>query len=144
MSEISVLSHEYMTAAEFSQAFNRALIQVKKYSLRPAQTDSASSEGALAYRDELALALEGILQLLNPQDSGRSEGIAWIPGSLIAHLLKDRGDDLDRFTSDLEALVRKLRDPGTLLSSRDFELLDCIASTADEQTSQVFRRMMRK
>jgi hypothetical protein len=144
MSEVSVLSHEYKTAAEFSQRFNRALIQVKKCSLDLFENGSPAPEGSIASRKELASALEDILHLLNPQKGQRSDGAIWIPGSLIAHLLKERRGDLDYFLDDLEGLAAKLRDPGASLSQEDFALLDSIAGAADAQTSQVFRRLMRK
>jgi hypothetical protein len=144
MSEVSVLSHEYKTAAEFSQRFNRALIQAKKCSLDLIEEDSPAHEGSIASRKELALVLEEFIYLLAPQKGQRSDGTVWIPGSLIAHLLKERRADLDDFLSDLQGLAAKLREPGAALSQEDFALLDSIAAAADAQTSQVFRRLMRK
>lgn len=144
MSEISVLSHEYKNAAEFSQRFNRALIQVKKHSLDLNERDATAPEEAIVYRGELALVLEGIIQLLKPEKGERSESARWIPGTLIAHLLGERRGDLDDFVGDLERLAQELRDPEGHLSAEDFELLDSLAGDADDQTSQVFRRLMRK
>lgn len=144
MSEISVLSHEYKAAAEFSQRFNRALIQVKKYSLDFIPKDSITREESIVHRKELALVLESIIFLLDPQKGEKLDRVKWVPGSLIAHLLKERRGDLDYFLDDLERLARKLRDPGVRLSQEDFNLLDNIAGAADAQTSQVFRRLMRK
>jgi hypothetical protein len=144
MSEVSVLSHEYKNAAEFSQRFNRALIQVKKCSLDLIEDDSPAQEGSIASRKELASVLEEFIHLLNPQQGQRTDSAKWIPGTLIAHLLKQRRGDLDNFLDDLERLAAKLRDPGASLSQEDFNLLDGIAAAADAQTSQVFRRLMRK
>ncbi len=144
MSEISVLSHEYKTAAEFSQRFNRALIQVKKYSLDFIAKDAQVQAESIVYRNELALVLEDIIHLLNPQKERSLNSAKWIPGSLIAHLSKERRGDLDNFLADLEQLSSKLRHPEARLSEEDFNLLDIIAAAADAQTSQVFRRMMRK
>ena len=144
MSEVSVLSHEYKTAAEFSQRFNRALIQAKKCSLDLIGEVSSAQEGSIAWRKELALVLEDLIYLLDPQKGRRPDGAIWIPGSLIVHLLKERRGDLGDFLDDLQALAAKLRDPGTPLSQEDFALLDGIAGAADAQTSQVFRRLMRK
>lgn len=144
MSEISVLSHEYKTAADFSQRFNRALIQVKKCSLDLTGEDAPAREEPAIHRTELALVLEDIIHLLRPQNGERLESARWIPGTLIAHLLKERRDDLDSFLVDLEKVAHKLRDPEARLSQEDFGLLDSIAGAADAQTSQVFRRLMRK
>lgn len=139
-----MLSHEYKAAAEFSQRFNRALIQVKKCSLDLIEEDSPAQEESIAYRKELALVLEDIIRLLNPQKGRRPDTATWIPGTLIAHLLKERRGDLDYFLDDLERLAGKLREPRASLSQEDFALLDSIAASADAQTSQVFRRLMRK
>ena len=144
MSEVSVLSHEYKTAAEFSQRFNRALIQAKKCSLDLIEEDSPAQEGSITSRKELALVLADIIHLLDPQKGQRLDSATWIPRSLTALLLKERRADLDDFLSDLQGLAAKLRDTGAALSQEDFALLDSIAAAADAQTSQVFRRLMRK
>lgn len=144
MSEISVLSHEYKTAAEFSQRFNRALIQVKKHALNLNEVNAAGREEPPTYRSELALVLEDIVHLLKPQKGERLESARWIPGTLIAQLLKERRGDLDRYLADLEKVAEKLRDPEARLTQEDFQILDSIAGAADAQTSQVFRRLMRK
>lgn len=144
MSEISVLSHEYKAAADFSQRFNHALIQVKKYALGFTNHDKSTKKETIAHRKDLALDLESIIHLLKPQQEGASESAKWIPGSLIAHLLKERRGDLDYFLEDLDELAVKLRDPKASLSPEEFSLLDSIAGAADAQTSHVFRRLMRK
>ncbi len=146
MSDISVLSQEYRTAAEFSQAISQALILLKKYYLSLPGNETMEPEQLATSRQSLAAILTELVAELDT--SGRRKLATLpqvlIPGSLVAQLSQEHRGDLDYFLQDLEAVANRLGDLATRLGQEDLNTIDAIALAANEQTTRVFRRLMRR
>jgi hypothetical protein len=144
MSDVSVLSHEYQTASELSQTINRALITLKKAWLRlPTSEEMTPDDIRKSQRClvEVLLALRG--HLVPDKITAGGANMVHIPGSLVALLQQERRGDLDYFLEDLNRTVERLGTDLSDLTDQDIALLDHFAAAADEETSSVFRRLMR-
>lgn len=142
MTDVSALSHEYKTASEFSDAFNRALIALKKAELHVEHPAFAPERLADA-RHTLAQILDALAAKL---DHGEITDDAWgrrIPGALVQRLHRERRGDLPYVIEDLQRIARVLRDASSPLSPQDLMLLDRLSAQADAETSTLFRRLMR-
>lgn len=146
MSDLSALSHEYKTASELLHIINDALIMFKKvrYNLADAQTISA--EEFSKSRQQLADILMALIALLEPQQGHEADSavVAQVPGSLVARLREQRHGDLPYYLDDLQHVATSLRMQEPMVGDADLEVLDGIAAVVDEETSSVFRRMMRR
>jgi hypothetical protein len=143
MGDASVLSHEYRRASELSDALNRAIVEVKKRHLASKKTasDDASTR---AYLISVLRALASALSDgQSPDDeSVRDVSLNLLPGAMIDRLRKTRAGTLSYFIEDLHEAADALRAGN--IDSKVLEVLDTVASFADEETSRVFRRMLRK
>lgn len=146
MSDLSVLSHEYKTAADFSKEINEALILLKKIWLGLSDTGEVGTDEVEQVRQSLARILQGLIALLAPAASRPEElkDIMRIPGSVISKLREERGGDLEYYLEDIKHTAAVLDDPRLELTEQDFALLDHLAAAADAQSSYLFRRLMRK
>lgn len=148
MGDVSVLSHEYKTASELSQALNDALILLKKSHWALPGASEISAETLAAARSSLANIVAALAQLLRAStgDEGAQQASAGAPvsGGLVSRLREEHSGDLAYFLDDLGALAAKLREPAQSLSDTNLGLLDELATAADAETSNVFRRLMRK
>lgn len=148
MSDVSVLSHEYKTASELSQTLNDALILVKKAHWALPGAGEISEEALANARTSLANIVATIAQLLGAPDVGEEAPEALsapaVSGGLVSRVREEHSGDLAYFLEDLAALALRLRGPSARLTDADLRLLDELASAADAETSNVFRRLMRK
>jgi hypothetical protein len=147
MSDVSVLSHEYKTASELSQILNDALILVKKSHWALPGAGEISEEALTRARTSLANIVASLAQLLGAPNVGEEApevlSAPAVSGSLVSRVREEHSGDLSYFLDDLAALARRLREPETRLTDADLRLLDELASAADAETSNVFRRLMR-
>ena len=145
MSDASVLSHEYKTASELSQAITDALIALKKVRLQLPGSEAIAVDELESSRRRLAEIVEALGILLKPGADSHLESTAAtrVPGALVSRLRRERQGDLDYYLDDLKQLAAHLRQESTRLSERDLDLLDQLAAAADAETSSVFRRLMR-
>jgi hypothetical protein len=146
MSDVSVLSHEYKTVAELSQALSHALITVKRVRLALPGADNVTSMEFAACKSDLASILEAFASLLDPASTGKidSAAAARIPGALVERLRTERGGDLQYFIDDLTGAASRLRGTTNGLTEKDIQVIGQLAGTVDSQTSTVYRRLMRK
>jgi hypothetical protein len=146
MSDVSILSHEYKTTSELSQAINTNLIVLKKVTLGLPGAEKVNAVQFAASRYRLAELVETLVSLL---DLSRAKSLdttqaAHIPGAFVERLRKERRGDLAYYLQDLEDLATRLRADPPQLTSADFAVLDHLAAIADAETSGVFRQMMRR
>lgn len=144
MSDVSVLSHEYSTASELSQALNSALITLKKVYLDLPGRDAIGPDQIRESRQRLADVLAAVVMLLAP-DGHRldREAANRIPGAIIARLQDEHRGDLRYYVEDLQRLNAVLTDQSQTLTARNIVPLDRLATTVDAETGDVFRRLMR-
>jgi len=148
MGDVSVLSHEYKTASDLSQALNDALIVLKRthWSL-PGATD-ISAEALGSARVTLANLVGALAQLLRASTGDQSAqqvpSGTQVSGGLVSRLREEHTGDLAYFLDDLSTLGAKLSERSASLTDADLALLDELATAADAETSNVFRRLMRK
>jgi hypothetical protein len=146
MSDISLLSHEYNTTSEFSQKLNHALIQLKKHFLSLPGSEEISQEDIEQSRISISKILSCLITQVNPvkaTEKTEESGIV-VPGSLVSRIRQERGGDIAYFLEDLNHVSSKLLDFNKELTKEDLKIIDYISTVADEQTSKVFRRLMRK
>jgi hypothetical protein len=147
MSDVSVLSHEYRTASELSQALNGALITLKKRALDLPGASDLTSEDLQQSRACLADILRALARLLAPEEERTGEldpeAAARVPAALIARLRQERQGDLPYLLEDLDRIAAQLQRGEERLSSTDLARLDELAAVADAETSSVYRRLMR-
>ncbi len=145
MSDISLLSHEYNTTSEFSQKLNNALIKLKKHVLSLPGSEQITREEVEESRKSISQIILGIVIQINPERMPQGLDITelMVPGSLVSRIRQERRGDIAYFLEDLDRSSSKLMDFTQELSKEDLEIIDYVASVADEQTSKVFRRLMR-
>lgn len=145
MSDVSILSQEYETAAQLSQKINRVAIYLKKNQLGLV---SASQEAKAALTDAhyLVSVLNALCQRLDPEffSHGPTSSALNVPGSLVERVQSQRCGDMADYLEDLTRIAQRLSAETLELDDADLSLLDQLASTADAETSSVFRRLMRK
>ena len=146
MSDLSVLSLEYRTAAELSEAINTLLVTLKKARLGIRDEAAPSPAEFRDSRDQLARLLETLATLLdnNGQQSVLGAIAAQIPSAFVTRLMQEHSGDLEWYLSDLSRISRKLRTDWEGLNPKDIDWLDHLAAIADAETSGVFRQLMRR
>lgn len=146
MSDVSVLSHEYQSTSELSQAINTNLIVLKKVMLGLPGAENVAATQVVACRAQLADVLEILVKLLDVHraTSLTASQVLTVPGAVVERLRKERNGDLAYYLRDLENLIARLRTDSPQLTSADFAILDHLAAIADGETSGVFRQMMRR
>ena len=144
MSDVSVLSHEYATAADLSKAMSRALIALKRARLGVEGTPTSPQELKQARR-ELASIIMAVSGLLDPETGQLDrQSAARIPGSVVARLQAERRGQLEYYLHDLRTTANRLREQPTALTDEDFALLDGLTAVVDAEASRVYRRLMRR
>lgn len=146
MSDVSILSHEYKAATELSQTINRALILLKKTYYKLPGAEGIPPDQLEASLQCLVKIIGSLVRLLGPEratDSG-SASVTHLPAAFVAKLRSERRGDLAYYHDDLEGTIRRLGGGPSQLTKADLSILDQLAAAADAETSEVFRRLMRK
>ncbi|MFQ5872325.1 MAG: hypothetical protein ACE5JL_00785 [Dehalococcoidia bacterium] len=146
MSNVSVLSHEYKRSSELSQSINRALITIKKARLRLPGAETLPADEIDNAGRCLAEILTALVSLLGPARGEELQGSVFsrLPGDLIARLRQNHSGDLAYYLDDLKGAATRLYRGLATLTEADLTLLDQLAAATDAETSNVFRRLMRK
>jgi hypothetical protein len=145
MSEVSVLSREYKTAADLSKAMSHALLVLKRASLGVEATPTTSSDLKHARR-ELASIVAALANLLDPATPahGDTTTAARIPGAVVARFQAEQRPKLDSYVEALRTTAGRLHEDPTGLSEDDLALLDGLTAAVDAEASRVYRRLMRR
>lgn len=146
MSDVSVLSLEYRTASELSEAINALLVTLKKARLGIEDQDAEAQARFAEARDRLGQILDTLVVLLDDDSRARVSGAvaAQIPGAFVNHLLQERYGDIEWYLADLTRISQGLKADWRYLTDKDVERLDHLATVADAETSGVFRQLMRR
>lgn len=146
MSDVSVLSLEYRTASELSEAINALLVTLKKARLGIEDRGSPAQEEFAAARERLTQILDTLIVLLDDDSREHVSGAvaAQIPGAFVNHLLRERCGDMEWYLADLRRISAGLKMDWRSLTEKDIERLDHLAAVADAETSGVFRQLMRR
>jgi hypothetical protein len=140
MSELSSLSHEYASTADFSRAINDDVLFLKKRFLHGAV---GVDEGQIAKASErLGQVLAGLLHRLGEHEIIATSNVI-IPEDVVVRLESEHCGDRAFFISDLTRLVRELCAHAPLQQG-ELQLLDSICEAADASASATFRKLWRR
>ncbi len=142
MSEMSSLSHEYASSADFSRDINDAVLTLKKRFVRGEDQaiEPASRDAAKRLRDTLIHLLNRLGE--NIVVAVASEEVA-IPEDVLSRIEQLHQGDLVYFLADLKRLLDALSGNATL-DQNDLALLDSICEAADASASATFRKLWRR
>jgi hypothetical protein len=142
MSDMSSLSHEYASSADFSRDINDAVRTLKKRFVgrRDQALEVKASDAARRLRDT-------IIQLLHRLGPSGAAAVASaevsIPEDVLSRIEQIHRGDLVYFLGDLNRLVNALSNHGSL-DQNDLALLDSIGEAADASASATFRKLWRR
>lgn len=143
MSDISTLSHEYESNAQFADEMNTLVLTLKKQSLRP---DSVDSYSAHESREKLSSLLSGLLLALK-SDFAKATAPEGKQLSVPSEVLEGINDQFKNmfqyFLEDVQGTAEKLRRDAKI-DQKDFVLLDQICDVTDGVASNAFRRLWRR
>ena len=145
MSDMSVLSQEYKTASDVSQAISNALIALKKTRYNLPDADSAIPVRLNHNVQTLTEILTSLIDLLSSREGQDAVQVKTIqlPEALIARLQAEHRGDIAYYLDDLSRLTEQIQREPSHLSNEDIALLDHLAGIADAEASSVFRKLMR-
>ena len=142
MSDMSSLSHEYASSADFSRDINDAVLTLKKRFVRGEDhaVEPASRDAAKRLRDTL-------IHLLHRLGESSAVPVASaevsIPEDVQSRIEQLHQGDLVYFLADLKRLVDALSGNASL-DQNDLALLDSIGEAADASASATFRKLWRR
>ena len=142
MSDMSSLSHEYASSADFSRALNDAVLLLKKrfaHAERDAETDELRS--AIHRLREILSNL--LRRLADSGETGGEQGDVAIPEDVLARIVEEYRGELAYFREDIGRLVAALTE-NSRLERKDFDVLDAICEAADASASATFRKLWRR
>ena len=142
MSDMSSLSHEYASAADFSRALNEAALLLKKrfaHADRDAETDAHRS----AVHRLRAILSNLLRRLADADEAGDEQGETAIPEDVLARIVEEHRGELAYFREDIGRLVAALTENARLVR-KDFDVLDAICEAADASASATFRKLWRR
>ncbi len=142
MSDMSSLSHEYASVADFSRALNEAVLLLKKkfaHAERHTETDGLTS--AIHRLREILSTL--LRRLADAGETGGEQGEVAIPEDVLARIIEEHRGELAYFREDIGRLVTALTE-NACLERKDFDVLDAICEAADASASATFRKLWRR
>ena len=142
MSDMSSLSHEYASVADFSRALNEAVLLLKKrfaHAERYSKTDELRS--AIHRLREILRTL--LRRLADAGTTGGDQGDVAIPEDVLARIVEEHRGELAYFREDIGRLVAVLTE-NARLERKDFDPLDAICEAADASASATFRKLWRR
>ncbi len=143
MSDLTGLSHEYATTAEFAQHVNQAVLVLKKDRLRETVPPESEEDVAKA-RVTLREVVSALLVLVSQAEAAEAaEMETMIPEDVVARLKKKYQSRMVYFLGDLRRTLSAL-DGETDLGDDEIAVLDAICDAADASASASFRRLRRR
>lgn len=146
MSNLSTLSHEYSTNAQFADEINTLTLKLKKHSLKTAGLNTIRSDEIQEVQKKLVELLEGILAALKSetlQPDVVKKRIGLVPTEVIERVQYQYRNTMDYYTEDIKEIINKLKS-NSKINSKEFKLLDNLCDAADSITSTSFRRLWRQ
>lgn len=139
MSEMSSLSHEYVSSSEFSRSLNAAVLLVKKHVARgqPRVGDTELHEAMGRLRGTLA----ALIQRLDESLGGQAD--VSIPEDVFERIIEDHRGSLPHFQQDLRHVLTVLEEEEGIQQS-ELEFLDALCGAADASASATFRKLWRR
>jgi hypothetical protein len=146
MSDVSILSNEYERASALSKKLDSTLLDLKKERRGLPRIEESDAETVREKLHFLAQVLRAIALLLDPsqQRPVEPQAAASVPSPLVARLRAQHEGDLPYYVDDLARVADALESRPTQLVDAELRLLDDTAKAADAETSEVFRRLMRR
>lgn len=142
MSDMSSLSHEYASSADFSRDINDAVLTLKRHFVRgedPA-VEPASRNAASRLRDTL---IHRLHRLGESSVAAAASAEVSIPEDVLSRIEQLHQGDLVYFIADLKRLLDTLSG-NAALTQNDLALLDSIGEAADASASATFRKLWRR
>jgi hypothetical protein len=138
MSDMSSLSHEYASSADFSRSLNAAVLLLKKrFSHGVSTVNDGEFEDAVA---RLRATLAALLSRLKNKSGGDEVPI---PEDVFERIVDQHRGSMPHFEADLSRVLEALS--GQLSISRDeLEFLDGLCVAADASASATFRKLWRR
>ena len=137
MSEMSSLSHEYVSSAEFSRCMNAAVLRVKKLFAR----GQSPSDDCGELHTELALLRKTLSALLARLEESVAD--ATIPEDIFERIVEENRGSLQHFQHDLRHVLEVLEGK-VAIHQRELEFLDALCVAADASASATFRKLWRR
>lgn len=142
MSDMSSLSHEHASSADFSRQINDAVLLLKKRYLGSGA--SSIEETRLGEASAfLRRTVETLLDRLAEDVSRRATGGEPIPEDVLARIEAQHRGESAYFRQDL-ARVGGALSSHEALNKEDLDLLDSICQAADASASATFRKLWRR
>jgi hypothetical protein len=144
MSDMTGLSHEYATTAEFAQQVNQAVLVLKKDRLReivPPESEEDLAQARAALREVVSALLALVSQAEASVSAAATETM--IPEDVIARLKRKYQSRMVYFLADLRRTLSAL-DGEIDLSDDEIAVLDSVCDAADASASASFRRLRRR
>jgi hypothetical protein len=142
MSDMSSLSHEYASVADFSRALNEAVLLLKKRFAHAERHTETEDLRSAVHR------LRGILttilkRLIDVGQTSSEQGEVVIPEDVLTRMIEEHRGELAYFREDIARLVAALT-ANTRLEREDFDILDALCEAADASASATFRKLWRR
>jgi hypothetical protein len=142
MSDMSSLSHEHASSADFSRQINDAVLLLKRRYLGTGA--SSIEEHKLSEAGEfLRRTLLTLLERLAADVSRRTPGGEPIPEDVLARIEAQHRGEAEYFRQDLTRVEGALSSSASL-NRGDLDLLDSICKAADASASATFRKLWRR
>jgi hypothetical protein len=139
MSDMTSLSNDYSSSADFAKELNRAVLLIKKKHFGPS---SVTPEDEAEARRVVCQLLEAILAQL-AGETAAAELSVLIPVDVLERLQENHHGKMDWYREDLRLVQKTLQDTAPL-EEKHFSLLDEICDAADAIASASFRRLWRR
>lgn len=139
MSDMSSLSHEYVSSAEFSRSLNAAVLLVKKHFTRgePPYGDE-EFQAALA---RLRSTVSALIARIDESACGQTD--VTIPEDVFERIVEEHRGSLPHFQQDLRHVLVALEGKAGI-QQNELEFLDGLCGAADASASATFRKLWRR
>lgn len=142
MSDMSSLSHEHATSADFSRQINDAVLLLKRRYLGTS-VRSVEEQKLTKASDFLRRTLQTLLERLAADVSHRAQAGEIIPEDVLARIKEQHRGEHEYFRRDISRIEGALSSKKGL-SRGDLDLLDSICKAADASASATFRKLWRR
>ncbi|MCI0639574.1 MAG: hypothetical protein L0Y72_18155 [Gemmataceae bacterium] len=139
MSDMSRLSHEYASSADFSRALNAAALRLKKKVARGRRTgEDEEDHEALRHLRSMLTALVARLE-----DTGTEGADVLIPEDIFERIVDEHRGESPHFVEDLKHVLATLESAAGI-GHVELKFLDSLCEAADASASAAFRKLWRR